>query len=348
MKALVFKGIQDVKVVDVSKPEIIGPGDAIVKMESAAICGSDMHVYHGREKGIDVDTIMGHEFVGTVIEVGSEVSVFKPNDRVISPFTVNCGKCFYCKIGLTARCEKSQLYGWVEDGKGLQGVHAEFVRVPMADSTLLSIPDNVSWLEGNLLADIASTGYFGAEMAELKPESICVVIGCGPVGIMAIKAAKYLGVKTIFAIDSVNFRLEFAGKEGAIPINFLEKSVREEIKKATNSRGADCIIEAVGSKSSMKTSFKLLRPGGILASVGVQAFDQIPFSPPEMYDKNITLKAGRCSSRYYAEKLLPLIQSKSLNISDVVTHTFKLEDAEKAYRFFDEEKEQCLKVTLIP
>ena len=348
MKALVFKGVKEVKVVETADPEIIAQDEAIVKMESAAICGSDMHVFHGRERGIDINTIMGHEFVGTVIEVGSDVSEFKPGDRVLSPFTVNCGKCFYCKIGLTARCEKSQLYGWVEDGKGLQGVHAEFVKVPMADSTLLRLPDDLSWVEGNLLADIASTGFFGADMAEIKPEKVCAVVGCGPVGIMAIKAAKYLGAKTIFGIDCVNFRLEMAEKEGAIPVNYSKKSVLDEIKRRTNSRGADCIIEAVGSKESMKTSYDLLRSGGILASVGVQAFDKLPFSPTDMYDKNIILKAGRCSSRYYAEKLIPLVQNKNLNISDVVTHTFKLEDAEKAYHFFDEKKEQCLKVTLVP
>ncbi len=348
MKALVFKGIKDVKLIDVPIPEIMQPTDVIVKMESAAICGSDMHVYHGRETGLDIDTIMGHEFAGTVVEVGSDVTKFKTGDRAISPFTVNCGECFYCNIGLTARCEKSQLYGWVENGIGLQGVHAEFVRVPTADSTLIHLPEDVSWVEGNLLADIASTGYFGAEMAQIKANDVCAVVGCGPVGIMAIKAAKYLGAKTVFAIDSVDFRLGLAEREGAIPVNYFKYSVLEQVGIATDFRGADCVIEAVGSKGSMKTSFEILRPGGILASVGVQAFDQLPFSPPDMYDKNITFKAGRCSSRFYAEKLIPLVQNKSMNISDAVTHTLKLEEAEEAYRFFDEEKEQCLKVTLTP
>jgi len=344
MKAIVFKGIKKVEVTEVSSPKIIESTDAIIKVESAAICGSDMHVYHGREIGIDSGTIMGHEFSGTVIEVGKDVHRFKKGERVLSPFTINCGDCFYCNIGLTARCIKSSLYGWVENGVGLQGVHAEYVRVPMANSTLVHLPDELSWEEGNLLADIASTGYFGAEQAEIKPRDCCVIVGCGPVGIMAVKAAKLLGAKKIYVIDSIDFRLRIAEKNGAIPINYSLVDPVNEIKKASKSRGADCVIEAVGSKASMKTSFSILRPGGILSTIGVQAFNELPFSPAEMYDKNITLKAGRCSSRFYAEKLIPKVISGEFYIKDVITHRFKLEDGVEAYRLFDEEKENCLKV----
>ncbi len=344
MKAIVFKGIKKVEVVEVSSPKIIEPTDAIVKVESAAICGSDMHVYHGRETGIDSGTIMGHEFSGTIVEVGKDVHGFKKGERVLSPFTINCGDCFYCNIGLTARCIKSRLYGWVENGVGLQGVHAEYVRVPMANSTLVHLPAELSWEEGNLLADIASTGYFGAEQAEIKSSDYCVIVGCGPVGIMAIKAAKLLGAKKIYAIDSIDFRLKIAEDNGATPINFSMVNPVDEIKKATKFRGADCVIEAVGSKASMKTSFSILRPGGVLSTIGVQAFDELPFSPEEMYDKNITLKAGRCSSRFYAEKLIPKVISEEFSIKDVITHRFKLEDGVEAYRLFDEEKENCLKV----
>ncbi|MBO6622321.1 MAG: alcohol dehydrogenase catalytic domain-containing protein [Balneola sp.] len=348
MKVITFQGIKFVQLSDVPEPKIISKKDAIVKVERAAICGSDMHVYHGRETGIDIGTIMGHEFTGTVVDTGEHVSNFKVGDRVLSPFTVNCGECHFCKIGLTARCVKSHLYGWRENGSGLHGVHAEYVRVPMADATLVHLPDDLSWEQGNLLSDIASTGYFGAELAELKPDDVCVVIGCGPVGIMAIKAAKCLGCKTIYAVDGIDFRLEFAKRNGAIPVNYLNENVVEKILERTNGIGADSVIEAVGSKTSMKSAFDILRPGGILASVGVQAFDQLPFSPPDMYDKNITLKTGRCSSRFYAEKLIPLIQNGDLQLTDVITHTFDLKDGVEAYRFFDEEKDKCLKVLLKP
>lgn len=348
MKAITFQGIKIVQLSDVPEPQIISEKDVVVKVERAAICGSDMHVYHGRETGIDVGTIMGHEFTGTVVDVGEDVSNFKVGDRVLSPFTVNCGDCYFCKTGLTARCVKSQLYGWRENGSGLHGVHAEYVRVPMADATLIHLPDDVSWEQGNLIADIASTGYFGAKLAELKSKDTCVVIGCGPVGIMAIKAAVYFGCEKIYAVDGIDFRLEFAEQNGAIPVNYLKENAVEKILERTNGIGADSVIEAVGSKASMKTAFDILRPGGILASVGVQAFDQLPFSPPDMYDKNIVLKAGRCSSRSYAEKLIPLVQNGDLNLTDVITHTFDLKDGEEAYRFFDEEKDKCLKVLLKP
>jgi len=348
MKAITFQGIKSVSLLDVQNPEIESPYHAIVKVASAAICGSDMHVYHGREQGLDIGTIMGHEFTGTIVETGSSVSKFKKGDRVISPFTVNCGECHFCSIGLTARCVKSQLYGWQENGIGLQGVHAEYVSVPMADSTLIHLPDDLSWEQGNLLADIASTGYFGAELAEIKEKDVCVIIGCGPVGIMAIKVAKYVKCKHIFAVDSFDYRLAFAEKNGATPINYTKNDPVEIIQKFTKNLGADCVIEAVGSKSSMKTAFALLQAGGILASVGVQAFDQLPFTPSDLYDKNITLKTGRCSSRYYAEKLIPIVQKGELDLTDVITHTFDLSDGVEAYRFFDEEKDKCLKVLLKP
>ncbi|OAN61783.1 hypothetical protein A8B79_04995 [Balneola sp. EhC07] len=348
MKAITFQDIRSVSLSEVSDPVLEFPTDTIVKVERAAICGSDMHVYHGRETGIDTGTIMGHEFTGTVVDVGEDVSNFKTGDRVLSPFTVNCGQCHFCEIGLTARCVESQLYGWRENGSGLHGVHAEYVRVPMADATLIHLPDDVSWEQGNLIADIASTGYFGAELAELKSKDTCIVIGCGPVGIMAIKAAVYFGCENIYAIDGIDFRLEFAEQNGAIPVNYLKENAVEKILERTNGIGADSVIEAVGSKASMKTAFDILRPGGILASIGVQAFDQLPFSPPDMYDKNIVLKAGRCSSRSYAEKLIPLVQNGDLQLTDVITHTFDLKDGVEAYRFFDEEKDKCLKVLLKP
>ncbi len=349
MKAITFEGIKKVKVAEVPDPEILEPTDAIVKVDLAAICGSDMHVYHGRESGIDKGTIMGHEFCGTIFKPGPSVSKFKTGERVLSPFTVNCGNCLFCDIGLTARCVKSALYGWVENGKGLQGVHAEYVRVPMADSTLVPLPDDISSEQAVLLSDIASTGYFGAEQAEITESTKnCLVIGCGPVGIMAVDAAKHLGAKNIFAMDQYEFRLNKAKESGAIPVNFMNSDEIESIKRETNGIGFDTVIEAVGSASSMKMAFEMLRPGGILSTVGVQAYENFSFTPPDIYDKNLILKAGRCSSRTYSEKLIPVVQRGEFHLEDVITHTFNLEEGEKAYRFFDEEKDRCLKVLLEP
>ena len=348
MKAVVYQGIEQVEVLDLPEPEIIGPGDIIVKVERAAICGSDMHVFHGRETGIDKGTIMGHEFVGTVVETGGEVRNFKKGDRVISPFTINCAECFFCKNGFSARCEQSRLFGWVSNGEGLQGVHAEFVRVPLGDSTLVALPESLSWEEGNLLSDIFCTGFFGADMAEIKPQGTYVVIGCGPVGQMAIKAARMLGAEHLYAVDSVPFRLNMAEKNGAIPVNYSSSNPYQVILAQTEGRGADGVIEAVGGFEPMRTAFGLLRNGGILASVGVQAYDRFPFDPPQIYDKNITLKAGRCSVRSYLDRLIPLVLESKPVLDDVITHTFDLKDGKEAYRLFDERKDIAMKVLLKP
>lgn len=348
MKAITFEGIRKVGLTEVPEPEITAPHDIIVKVERAAICGSDLHVFHGRETGIDAGTIMGHEFTGTVADTGSDIRNFRNGDRVVSPFTTNCGECYYCKIGLTARCEKGSLFGWVSKGEGLQGVHSEYVRVPMGDSTLKYLPDDLSWEQGNLLADICCTGYFCAEMADIKPDGTYVVIGCGPVGQMAIKAARYQGAEHIYAVDRIPFRLEMAERNGAIPLNYQEVNVNEAIKAVTGGRGADAVMEAVGGRGPMRTAFELLRPGGILASAGVQAYDQFPFTPPDIYDKNLILKAGRCSVRHYLDTLIPIVQSGALQISDVITHTIPLQDGVEAYRIFDEEKDSTMKVLLKP
>lgn len=348
MKAITFQGIRDVALDEVPDPKIADPGDVIVKVERAALCGSDMHIYHGRETGLDRGTVMGHEFAGTVAEAGTEVSRFQPGDPVISPFTVNCGDCYYCRAGLTARCESSRLFGWVEKGEGLHGVHAEQVRVPMADATLLPKPGGLSWEEAVLMGDNFPTGWFCAEMAEVRAEGTYAVVGCGPIGLMCTAAARLRGAETVYALDSLPLRLEKAEAFGAIPVNIAEEGYRERLMEESGGRGMDAVMEAVGSNPSMKSAFELLRPGGILATVGVQAYERFPFDPPDIYDKNLTLRAGRCPARHYAELLLPEVQAGRVDISPVVTHTFDLEEGVEAYELFDSHKDSCVKVLLQP
>lgn len=348
MKAITFQGIRDVAIDQVPDPKITAAGDVIVKVERAALCGSDMHIYHGRETGLDRGTVMGHEFTGTIVETGPEVSRFRPGDPVISPFTVNCGDCYYCRSGLTARCESSRLFGWVEKGEGLHGVHAEQVRVPMADTTLLPKPGGLSWEEAVLMGDNFPTGWFCTEMAEVHAEGTYAVVGCGPIGLMCTAAARLRGAETVYALDSLPLRLEKAKAFGAIPVNIAEEGHRRRLMEAIGGRGMDAVMEAVGSHASMKSAFELLRPGGILATVGVQAYERFPFDPPDIYDKNLTLRAGRCSARHYAEQLLPEVREGRVNISSIVTHTHSLEEGEEAYRLFDSRKDACVKVLLQP
>jgi threonine dehydrogenase-like Zn-dependent dehydrogenase len=193
MQALTFGGIETIIHQTVPDPELLNPADAIVQVSLSGICGSDLHVYHGKESGLDNGTVMGHEFTGIVIETGADVRKFKKGARVLSPFTTSCGNCFYCNIGLTCRCEKGNLFGWVQQGSGLHGAQAQYIRVPMADSTLIALSNDLNDEKGLLLGDIFSTGYFCADNIGIQPNGVYVVIGCGPVGLMTVVAAKHLG-----------------------------------------------------------------------------------------------------------------------------------------------------------
>jgi threonine dehydrogenase-like Zn-dependent dehydrogenase len=347
MQALTFGGKEIIEYSTVTDPRLLHPSDTIVKITMAGICGSDLHVYHGRETGIDHGTVMGHEFTGIVEEAGPSVKKFKKGSRVLSPFTSSCGECFYCRIGLTCRCEKGNLFGWVEKGHGLHGAQAGYIRVPMADSTLLSLSNDLDEKKGLLLGDVLSTGYFCADNAGIKPFSVYAVIGCGPVGLMTIIAAKHLGAETLFAIDTVPERLAIAERFGAIPLNASLKNVKEEILNSTHGRGADAVMEVVGSDQSLKLAIDLLRPGGTISSVGVHTAKHFSFSPGEAYDKNLIYKSGRCPAHYYAEKLLNEELPQRYAIEDIITHQFSLEQGATAYEVFDKKLDNCIKAVLL-
>jgi threonine dehydrogenase-like Zn-dependent dehydrogenase len=348
MKALTFRGKQTIDFESIADPAILATTDVIVKVKVCAICGSDLHVYNEHEKGIDHGTAMGHEFAGEIVEVGKESRSFKTGDLVMSPFTTSCGQCFYCRIGLTCRCIHNQLYGWVEKGKGLHGGQAEYVRVPLADTTLMKLPDGVTMEEGLLLGDILSTGYFCALQAEVKPGGTYAVVGCGPVGLMAILGARELGAERIFAIDTIPERLAMAEGWGATAVNAKQVSAIDVVKNATEGRGADAAMEAVGSGSAVKLATDLIRPGGIVSSVGVCTDEHMAFSPVDAYNKNITYRIGRCPARHLMEKLVPVVQKKKYDIVSVFSHHMRLSEGVKGYDIFANKKDNCLKVLLQP
>ena len=345
MKALTFRGKHIIQYETISDPIIESDDDVIVKVKQCAICGSDLHVYHEHEKGIDHGTAMGHEFVGEVVEKGKAVKNVEVGDQVMSPFTISCGDCYYCSIGLTSRCVKSQLFGWREKNKGLHGGQAEFVRVPFASSTLVVIPDGVTADEALLLGDVMSTGFFCAHQADIKPEGVYVVIGCGPVGLMAILGAGEYGAEKIFAVDSVDERLQHAAAFGAIPINYTNNDF-ELLMEASQGRGADAVLEAVGNNSAGKLAYDLVRPGGIISTVGVCNDAHLPFSPVEAYNKNLTYKVGRCPARTFMEKLIPVVQEKKYNVCSILSHRMKLSEGAVGYEMFANKKDNCLKVVL--
>lgn len=342
MKAVCFKEVGTVAYLDVPEPEIVSPSDAIVKTTLAGLCGSDLHPFLGREVGLDVDTVMGHEVVGTIVAAGDAVSKFKIGEQVYAPFSTNCGNCFYCNCGLPSRCVKGQLFGWLQNGQGLNGCQSEFVRVPMADGTLVKKPEGLSDVAALLLGDNFSTGYFCAEMANVKPGGCYAIIGCGTVGLLCIVAAKSMGAETIFALDPVESRRQHAQSLGAIALNPDESGIAS-VLQATQGRGVDSVMELVGIPEAQTLAFKIIRPGGIMSVIGCHCTPNFAFSPVDAYDKNLTYKTGRCPARFYMDKLTERVAKGEFDIDSFVTHRFAAEDCVNAYDVFSNRKDGCLK-----
>lgn len=259
---------------------------------------------------------MGHEFVGTVESTGSAITTLKPGDPVVSPFTISCGACFYCVSGFSSRCEGCLLFGTAL----LDGAQAEYVRVPLADSTLVAAPPAVRDPKLYLLmADVFPTGFFAAENAfnnerpeadVAKPKSegdVVVLFGCGPVGLCAVVAAMEHKPKALLAVDSVQSRLDKAKALGAEPWNYQtdRSGLEQRVKELTDGRGADAVIEVVGHSSALDMAFKLLRPWGVISSVGVHN-GEIPWTGNQAYGKNLTIKMGRCPVRSMAHSVFPV------------------------------------------
>jgi threonine dehydrogenase-like Zn-dependent dehydrogenase len=346
MKAVTFQGIARVETSTVPDPELRDPGDVIVQNRLSAICGSDLHVYLGRETGIEPGTVMGHEFLGEVLEVGKDVTRFSVGDLVVSPFTTSCGECFYCRKGLTCRCVEGQLFGWIQDGRGLEGAQAEYVRVPLADSTLVKLPPAIDTEAALFLGDVLATGFFCADMADTGPDGTYAVIGCGPVGLFAVLGARERGAERVYAVDVVSERLELAKSFGATPIDARRSDPRDVVRGATEGRGADAVLEVVGSPEATRLAFELVRPGGIVSAVGVHTEPQLAFSPVEAYDKNLTYRAGRCPARAYIERLLPLVMERKYDFTSIVSHRMTLAEAPRGYHLFERKLEACTKVLL--
>jgi threonine dehydrogenase-like Zn-dependent dehydrogenase len=337
--------------------------DVIVKVRLAAICGSDLHPYRGTEGPLDAGTVMGHEFVGEIVSCGTDVTELAVGDAVYSPFTTNCGTCFYCSEGLTCRCTKGQLFGWRQGGVGLHGGQAEYVRVPLAEATLVKKPDSLSDAEVLLLGDNLSTGYFCAMQARIKPHEVVLVIGLGPVGLLAVASALHFldGTGAVVAVDTVEERLEIAKQLGAQPMSAADsEAVVSAVRALTDGRGADRVLEAVGSATTMRLAVDAVRPAGTISSVGVHAYERLPFSPIELYDKNLTISAGRCPARHIISKSggsgdgaaagktgpeAVLARFPQL-ASQLMTHRLALSEAVSAYEWSDKKQKNCVKILL--
>ncbi|KAH6996013.1 chaperonin 10-like protein [Ilyonectria sp. MPI-CAGE-AT-0026] len=340
MRAVVLKGVKNVAVEERPIPTIQDPKDIIVKVRYTALCGSELHVFRGHQPS-KPGFIMGHEFTGSVHEIGSDVRNLTVGDLIVSPFTVSCGACFYCTQGFSSRCEKCLLFGCPL----LDGAQAEYVRVPLAESTVVKAPSGIEDLKLCLMADIFPTGYFAASNAlgGLKPkivsESVVVVIGCGPVGLCALIAAGEYKPKALLAVDGIEDRLETARSLGAEPWNY--QTQREELSKRvlelTDGRGADAVIEVVGHSSALEMGFQLLRPWGIISSVGVHN-GEIPWTGNQAYGKNLTIKMGRCPVRSIFTEALELLEKKQHLLNFMTETIMPLSEAVQGYEIFNEMK----------
>jgi alcohol dehydrogenase len=347
MLGVCFQSVKNVALQTLADPVICHADDAIIKITAAGLCGSDLHPFFGRESGLDPGTVMGHELVGTIVELGpvAAQSGLKIGDRVSAPFSTNCGKCFYCQTGLTARCQHGQLFGWRSNGQGLHGCQAELVRVPLASGSLLRLPDAVSDEQALLLGDNLSTGYFCAEMAAIHPDGTYVVIGCGTVGQLCVQVAHRLGAKRIFAIDPVAHRRAATERWGAIPLE-PGSAAMQAVRQATQGRGADAVMELVGLPEAQQLAYELIRPGGTMSVIGCHCTPHFAFSPVDAYDKNLTYRTGRCSARHYMGLLTDRVARGEFDLSGIITHAFEPQDCKQAYDVFSNQKDGCVKAVL--
>lgn len=346
MKAVVFEDVDRVALEEVPEPAIEDPGDALVRITAAGICGSDLHFLHGKAPLSPGDTI-GHEGVGVVEEVGLEVRRFSPGDRVVIAFDIVCGDCWYCRHGQTALCEDFQMLGGGTFGGNLVGAQAERVRVPSADVNLLPIPDGMEDERALFVGDILTTGYYGTAIAGIGPEDTVAVVGAGPVGFFCVQAAHVHGARRVLALDRLEDRLALAEKVGAIPINVAESNPQMAVCDLTEGRGADVVIEAVGHPSSYETSFDVVRRGGTISVVGVFVSEQVQVPLGVYWARAVrVLFAGICPVHAWWERAMEAVRTRAIDPLPIISHVLPLEEAVRGYELFD--SRQATKVVLKP
>lgn len=343
MKALIYNK-NKIHLGERQMPEIKHPQDAIVKVTMSSICTSDLHIIKGFVPRANEDIVLGHEFVGEVVEVGEGVKRLHAGDRVSANCETFCGECYFCQRGFVNNCEKG---GW-ELGCRIDGCQAEYVRVPYADNGLYKLPESVCYKNALFVGDILSSGYFGAEMCEIKAGDTIAVIGAGPVGLCAMMCAKFLGAGKIIAIDIDGTRLNIAKDENLADYIFNPNltNVEAEVKLLTRNRGADGVIECAGTSETFQLAWKIARPNAVVGVVAMYEENQI-LPLPEMYGKNLTFKTGGVDANK-CDKLIKLIEEKKIATDFLITHTFKLGEILEAYKLFEQKPAGCLKIAIIP
>ncbi|MBI3964417.1 MAG: alcohol dehydrogenase catalytic domain-containing protein [Chloroflexi bacterium] len=346
MKVVVYRGPGKVAVEEQPDPSVESDTDAVVRITTSAVCGSDLHIYHGRLPNVPEGSVMGHEFIGVVESIGDKVEKFVPGQRVVGAFGTSCGKCWYCTHQLPSQCVNGALFGFGNPGVG--GCQGELLRVPFADGTLEPVPDGLPDTEAIFIGDIFSTGFFAVENGGVKPGDVVAVVGCGPVGLFAQMSAQLFGAAAIFGLDLVEERLKLAQEIGSIPVNVNEQDAVALIRAATEGRGADVVCECVGHESALRLAMRLFRPGGTVSVVGVYAENNVEFPMGRAFMRDLTFKIGICNVKNYMARLTPLVVNKKVDLSRIVTHAMKLEEAPYAYEIFDQKRDNAVKILLAP
>lgn len=344
MKALVCHKDGNIELVEKEIPHIRDSRDAVIKVTMASICTSDLHIMHGAVPRAIPETVLGHEYVGEVVELGDSVKNLKIGDRVSVNCITFCGECYFCKKGFINNCKNG---GW-EVGCRIDGGHAEYSRIPFADCSLSKIPDSVSDRSALFVGDILASGYFGAELCEIKQGDTIAVIGSGPVGMCAMECAKVLGAERVIAVDINEKRLQVArdNKLADYIFNPEKCDVEKEIKKITENCGADGVIEAAGGDNTFEIAWKIARPNSVVSVVAMYEKPQI-LPLPDMYGKNLIFKTGGVDA-IHSDKILKLIADGKISTDFLITHTFSLENIVEAYKFFENKEDNCLKIAIVP
>lgn len=387
MKALTYQGAKKVRVEDVPDPTIVADDDILLRITATAICGSDLHIYRGKIPMMKDGDILGHEFMGVVEEAGRGVTDLRKGDRVVIPFVIACGQCFYCDRRLFAACETTNdgrgailnkktatpgaaLFGYSHLYGGVPGGQAEYVRVPKANVGPIKIPEALADEQVLFLSDILPTGYQAAVNANIEPGSTVAIFGAGPVGLMAALSARFLGATQIFMIDHHAYRLRYAQETyGVIPINFdQEEDPAEVILQATQNHGVDATIDAVGFEakgSALETALTAIkmegssgkalrkciaatRRGGVVSVPGVYAGFIHGFLFGDAFDKGLSFAMGQTHAQKFMPELLEHIGNGRMKPEVIISHRMKLADAAEGYRIFNEKEQDCRKVVLTP
>jgi threonine dehydrogenase-like Zn-dependent dehydrogenase len=377
MKALCWHGKSDMRYETVPDPRIEDPRDAIIKVTACAICGSDLHIYNGVIPEMEKGDVIGHETMGEVVEVGRENRKLKVGDRVVVPFTISCGECFFCKRGYYSGCERSNspagLFGYSHLLGGYPGGQAEFLRVPFADVGPIKVPEGLTDEQVLFLSDIFPTGYMAAEFCNIQRGDTIAVWGCGPVGQFAIRSAFLLGAGRVIAIDTVPERLAMASAAGAETLDFMKEDIYDGIQELTSGRGADACIDAVGTEPHTTASFDSIldrvkvatfmgtdrphvvrqaihccRNFGTVSVVGVYGgyLDKIPMG--SAINRGLTFRMAQTPVQHYMPRLLALIEEGKIDPSFIVTDRARLEDGPALYQKFRDKKDGCIKVVMTP